>query len=157
MLTYLILLPLSPRPALLNSSPRVWPFCPLVLPATRLSPPPFLGISTCAHLRHSQTRLFLYAVIHDHEILLPFRLTSFYSLLWIPDYLLSNGFLLLGPFQIQGPSSLAPPPGRKQDGAAGRGLRNLGSAAPAGAGRGVSSPIHNFPGWPSGSADPCSP
>lgn len=66
--------------------------------------------------------------------------------------------LLTRAFQtLRGSSSLAPPPGRKQDGAAGRGLWNLGSVARAGEKAGASPPQPTTCRSPTGSADPCGP
>lgn len=58
-------------------------------------------------------------------------------------YLLSKGFPPTGALTdwvCVGGCFSATPPGRKQDGAAGRGLWNLGPAAPAGEKEGQSSP-----------------
>lgn len=117
-------------------------------PLVSRSPPSFLGISTSAHtsgtLKHRVVFfIFLYAIIHDRESSFLFRFTLppfiFFPPLEISTwlYLLSNGFRPLGPFQTRGPSSSAPPPGRKQDGVLGEacGIWDLRPLPESGTGR----------------------
>lgn len=99
-------------------------------PLVSRSPPSFLGVSTSAHTSGTLKTpgnffIFLYAIVHDHESPFHFCFTLPPFILFPPVeistwlYLLSNGFLPLGPFQTRWPSSSAPPPGRKQDGVLG--------------------------------------
>lgn len=133
--TFLVLLPLTLKPA----SPTTLP--PPVLPESgsfvhlsswplvSRAPPSCLGISTSAHtsgtLKHRLISLCFFTQYFMPRVLFPlsFHLPPFILFppveisTWL--YLLSNGFRPLGPFQPRGPSSSAPPPGRKQDGVLG--------------------------------------
>lgn len=80
-----------------------------------------------------QALKYLYIIIQDLQPVFPLA-SSLLPGVSLPataistwPYLLSTGFLPQGPFLNEGPSPPAPPSGRKQDGAAGRGLWNLGS------------------------------